>query len=63
MAERWVTMKVPATRLGIPASKISRWANRGLIQVKPNQFELIKPPLRPATRASSLVHLRPLPRA
>ncbi|MBV9691444.1 MAG: hypothetical protein JO202_17220 [Ktedonobacteraceae bacterium] len=39
MAERWVTMKVAAARLGIPASKISRWANRGLIQVKPNLFD------------------------
>jgi DNA-binding transcriptional MerR regulator len=39
MAEQWVTMKVAAERLGIPASKISRWANRGLIQVKPNPFD------------------------
>ena len=39
MAEQWVTMKVAATRLGIPANKISRWANRGLIQVKPNPFD------------------------
>jgi hypothetical protein len=39
MAEQWVTMKIAARRLGIPASKISRWANRGLIQVKPNPFD------------------------
>ena len=39
MAEQWVTMKVAATRLGIPANKISRWANRGLIQTKPNPFD------------------------
>ncbi len=39
MAEQWVTMKVAAKRLNIPASKISRWANRGLIQAKPNPFD------------------------
>ena len=39
MSEQWVTMKVAAKRLGIPASKISRWANRGLIQAKPNPFD------------------------
>jgi DNA-binding MarR family transcriptional regulator len=39
MAEQWVTMKVAAERLGIPANKISRWANRGLIQSKPNPFD------------------------
>ncbi len=39
MTEQWVTMKVAARRLNIPASKISRWANRGLIQVKPNPFD------------------------
>ena len=39
MAEQWVTMKVAAQRLGLPAGKISRWANRGLIQVKPNPFD------------------------
>ncbi len=39
MAEQWVTMKIAAKRLNIPASKISRWANRGLIQVKPNPFD------------------------
>ncbi len=39
MAEQWVTMKVAAKRLNIPASKISRWANKGLIQAKPNPFD------------------------
>lgn len=39
MVEQWVTMKVAAKRLGIPAGKISRWANRGLIQAKPNPFD------------------------
>lgn len=39
MAEQWVTMKVAAEKLGIPANRISRWANRGLIQVKPNPFD------------------------
>lgn len=39
MAEQLVTMKVAAERLGIPANKISRWANRGLIQSKPNPFD------------------------
>jgi hypothetical protein len=39
MAEQWVTMKVAAGKLGIPANRISRWANRGLIQVKPNPFD------------------------
>jgi DNA-binding MarR family transcriptional regulator len=39
MAEQWVTMKVAAQRLGIPANKISRWANRELIQSKPNPFD------------------------
>lgn len=39
MAEQWVTMKVAAERLGIPANKISRWANKGLIQTKPNPFD------------------------
>ncbi len=39
MAEQWVTMKVAAKRLNIPASKVSRWANKGLIQAKPNPFD------------------------
>lgn len=39
MAEHWVTMKVAAKRLKISANKISRWANRGLIQVKPNPYD------------------------
>ena len=39
MAEQWVTMKVAAQRLGLPAGKISRWANKGLIQAKPNPFD------------------------
>jgi DNA-binding MarR family transcriptional regulator len=39
MAEQWVTMKVAAQRLGLPPSKVSRWANKGLIQVKPNPFD------------------------
>jgi DNA-binding MarR family transcriptional regulator len=39
MAEQWMTMKVAAERLGIPANRISRWANKGLIQVKPNPFD------------------------
>lgn len=32
-------MKVAAQRLGLPAGKISRWANKGLIQAKPNPFD------------------------
>ena len=39
MAEQWVTMKVAAKRLSITANKVSRWANRGLIQTKPNPFD------------------------
>lgn len=39
MAEQWVTMKVAAEKLGIPANRISRWANKGLLQVKPNPFD------------------------
>lgn len=39
MAEQWVTMKVAAEKVGIPANKISRWANKGLLQVKPNPFD------------------------
>lgn len=39
MAEQWVTMKVAAKRLSISANKISRWANRGLIQAKDNPFD------------------------
>lgn len=39
MAEQWVTMKVAAEKLGISANQISRWANRELIQVKPNPFD------------------------
>ena len=39
MAEQWVTMKVAAEKLGIPANRISRWANKGLIQAKPNPFD------------------------
>ncbi len=39
MTERWVTMKVAAKRLNISANKISRWANRGLIQAKDNPFD------------------------
>ncbi|MBE3558598.1 MAG: MarR family transcriptional regulator [Ktedonobacteraceae bacterium] len=39
MTEQWVTMKVAAEKLGISASKISRWASRGLIQVNPNPFD------------------------
>jgi DNA-binding MarR family transcriptional regulator len=39
MAAHWVTMKVAAQRLSLPASKVSRWANKGLIQVKPNPFD------------------------
>jgi len=39
MAEQWVTMKVATQRLDLPPSKISRWANKGLIQVKPNPFD------------------------
>ncbi|QBD79054.1 hypothetical protein EPA93_24935 [Ktedonosporobacter rubrisoli] len=39
MSERWVTIKVAAKRFNLPASKISRWANRGLIPTKPNLFD------------------------
>ena len=39
MAEQWVTMNIAAEKLGIPANRISRWANRGLIQAKPNPFD------------------------
>lgn len=39
MAEQWITMKAAAKRLSIPSAKISRWANKGLIQVKPNPFD------------------------
>jgi len=39
MAEQWVTMKVAAQRLGLSPSKVSRWSNKGLIQVKPNPFD------------------------
>ena len=39
MSEQWVTMKVASKRLGISANKVSRWANKGLIQVKPNPFD------------------------
>jgi DNA-binding MarR family transcriptional regulator len=39
MAEQWVTMKVAAQRLGITANKVSRWANKGLLQTKPNPFD------------------------
>lgn len=39
MAEQWMTMKVAAEKLDIPANRISRWANKGLIQVKPNPFD------------------------
>jgi DNA-binding MarR family transcriptional regulator len=39
MTEQWVTMKVAAERLNIPANRISRWANRGLIQAKDNPFD------------------------
>lgn len=39
MAEQWVTMKVAAEKLGIPANRISRWANKGLLQVKANPFD------------------------
>lgn len=39
MAEQWVTMKVAAEKLDIPANRISRWASKGLLQVKPNPFD------------------------
>lgn len=39
MVEQWVTMKVAAEKLGIPANRISRWANKGLLQVKANPFD------------------------
>ncbi len=39
MAEQWVTMKVAAKRLGISANKVSRWANKGLLQTKPNPYD------------------------
>ena len=39
MVEQWITMKAAAKRLGIPANKISRWANRDLIHSKPNPFD------------------------
>ena len=39
MTEQWVTMKVAAKRLNISANKISRWANRGLIQTRDNPFD------------------------
>lgn len=39
MSEQWVTMKVAAKRLSIPVGRISRWANKGLIQAKPNPFD------------------------
>ncbi len=39
MAEQWITMKAAAKRLSIPSAKISRWANKGLIQAKPNPFD------------------------
>lgn len=39
MAEQWVTMKAAAKRLGITANKVSRWANKGLLQTKPNPYD------------------------
>ncbi len=39
MIEQWVPMNVAAKRLGITLNRISRWANKGLIQTRENPFD------------------------
>lgn len=39
MPEQWVTIKAAAKKLDIHTNKISRWGNRGLIEVRSNPYD------------------------